>query len=74
MLFNVAKMSLWGYSLDMDKMLTAAQAAALLQVTRQTLRNWERSGSIEVVRIGGTVRYPLSTLTKETGQNEKPKE
>jgi excisionase family DNA binding protein len=58
----------------MDKMLTAAQASKLLQVSRQTLRNWEKAGSIEVVRIGGTVRYPLSTLTKETGQNEQPKD
>ena len=43
----------------MRKLLTAEQAANLLQVSKQTLMNWEKSGKIQTLRIGGIVRYHI---------------
>jgi predicted site-specific integrase-resolvase len=41
----------------MRKLLTAEQASSILQVSKQTLANWEKAGQIQTLRIGGIVRY-----------------
>jgi len=55
----------------MRQLLTASQAQRLLQVSRQTLANWERSGQIETVRIGGVVRYWVDVASNKGTANEK---
>jgi excisionase family DNA binding protein len=55
----------------MQRLLTASQAAALLQVSRQTLANWEKSGTIQTYRVGGIVRYLIDVPTAKEQQNDK---
>ncbi|NCX55760.1 MAG: DNA-binding protein [Burkholderiaceae bacterium] len=56
----------------MRKLLTAAQACRFLQVGRSTLSNWEKSGAIETMRIGGTVRYWVNVAPTNKGtENDK---
>ena len=54
----------------MSQLLTASQAAQYFQVSRQTLVNWEKSGTIQTYRIGGIVRYLVDTQKREQ-QNAK---
>lgn len=51
--------------------MTARQAAHYLQVSRQTLVNWEKSGTILTYRIGGVVRYVVEVPTVKEQQNAK---
>ena len=51
--------------------MTASQAAAYLQVSRQTLTNWEKSGTIQTYRIGGIVRYMVEVPNRKEQQNAK---
>ena len=56
----------------MEKLLTADQAAALWQVSRQTIVNWEKSGKIKAYRMGGTVRYLINVpMDKEQKTDEQ---
>ena len=57
----------------MRKLLTADQAQNLLQVSRQTLANWERSGKVDTVRIGGVVRYWIDTTPNSKGTTNNAK-
>jgi len=54
----------------MTQLLTASQAAQYFQVSRQTLVNWEKAGTIQTYRIGGIVRYVVDTQKREQ-QNAK---
>jgi excisionase family DNA binding protein len=55
-----------------DDLLTEKQAAHLLQVSRQTLKNWRDAGLLPFVRIGKGIRYRKSQLNK-SGQPFKAK-
>jgi hypothetical protein len=55
----------------MRKLLTAEQAASLLQVSKQTLTNWEKSGKIETLRIGGIVRYFVDVEPKQRTEQQQ---
>jgi excisionase family DNA binding protein len=55
----------------MQQLMTAGQAAKYLQVSRQTLTNWEKSGTIQTHRIGGIVRYLVEVPTAKEQQNAK---
>ena len=55
----------------MTQLLTASQAAQYFQVSRQTLVNWEKSGTIQTYRIGGIVRYVVDTQKREQQNAEK---
>lgn len=52
------------YNSDMPELLTIKEAASLINVHPNTLRNWEREGKIEAVRIGSRRdrRYPKQTI------------
>lgn len=50
----------------MEKLLTGKQAAELLQVSQETLRNWEKAGHIETIRVGGIVRYCMDSVIPPT--------
>lgn len=51
------------YSDDPHTLLNPKEAARLLAVNVQTLRNWSRDGKIRFVRtVGGHRRYPLSVV------------
>jgi len=54
----------------MQQLLTASQAAQYFQVSRQTLVNWEKAGTIQTYRIGGIVRYLVDNQKREQ-QNAK---
>ncbi len=46
-----------------NPLMTPGEAAALMGVTAQTLRNWERRGHLPAVRIGRRyVRHRLADL------------
>lgn len=49
-----------------EKLLTINQLAEKLQVTRQTIRNWRKSGKIKEHRIGDTIRFKLSEVLGQT--------
>lgn len=51
--------------------MTASQAANYLQVSRQTLVNWEKSGTIQTYRIGGVVRYLVDVPNRKEQPNAK---
>jgi len=51
--------------------MTASQAANYLHVSRQTLVNWEKSGTIQTHRIWGIVRYVVEVPTVKEQQNAK---
>ena len=44
------------------RLLTVAEVAQELRVTRGTAYRWIRTGSLPAVRIGGTVRVPAKQL------------
>jgi excisionase family DNA binding protein len=44
------------------RLLTVAEVASELRVTRGTAYRWIRTGSLPAVRIGGTVRVPSKLL------------
>lgn len=46
-----------------SELLTMAEAAALLKVTRKTLYAWKRTGRIRTVKVAGSlVRVPAADL------------
>lgn len=47
-----------------DPLLKVDDAVRLLDVTRQTLRKWERLGRLKAVRIGRRVYYRRSDIDK----------
>lgn len=55
----------------MEKLLTADQAAAVWQVSRQTIVNWEKAGKIKAYRMGGTVRYLINVPTEREQSDEQ---
>lgn len=52
------------YNPDFSELLTIKEAAKLINVHPNTLRNWEREGKIQAVRIGTRRdrRYPKSVI------------
>jgi excisionase family DNA binding protein len=44
------------------RLLTVAEVAEELRVTRGTAYRWIRTGSLPAIRIGGTVRVPAKQL------------
>ncbi len=52
------------YEPDFSELLTIKEAAKLINVHPNTLRNWEREGKIQAVRIGTRRdrRYPKSLI------------
>ncbi len=57
----------------MAEMLSIGQAAELLGVTRETLRNWESKGKINVSRtLGNERRYSVDEIQRIMGDAEIP--
>ena len=52
------------FNTDFPQLLTIKEAAALINVHPNTLRNWEREGKLEAVRIGSRRdrRYPKEII------------
>ncbi len=58
----------------MDRLIDICEAANLLGVSKETLRNWDRTGSLKALRTKGSHRrYRLSDIEKvqkdEDGKN-----
>jgi excisionase family DNA binding protein len=51
---------------DEPEYLTLAQAGKLLQVSQNTLRNWDRNGTLKAFRLGTrkAMRYKKADLIK----------
>jgi len=49
---------------DDELMLTVAEVAGLLRVSKMTVYRWLHSGEIEASRFGSMYRIPLSALQK----------
>lgn len=51
---------------ELPELLTLKQACELLQVHPNTLRNWDKNGTLKAVRIGqrGLRRYKKADLMK----------
>jgi excisionase family DNA binding protein len=47
---------------SLDGARTVDEVCALLRISRGTVRNWERSGRLRVVRPGRKVLIPISSL------------
>lgn len=49
---------------DLPELLTIKEAARMINVHPNTLRNWERDGKIQAIRIGTRRdrRYPKQTI------------
>lgn len=54
--------------IDLPELLTLKQACELLQVHPNTLRNWDKNGTLKAVRIGERKlrRYKKADLLKFT--------
>lgn len=50
---------------ETEPLLTIAQLAAKLQVTRETIRRMRKAGKIKEHRIGDTIRFKLSEVLGE---------
>lgn len=52
------------FTSDISELLTIKEAAKLINVHPNTLRNWEREGKIQAVRIGSRRdrRYPKQVI------------
>lgn len=52
------------YNSELQELLTIKEAAKLINVHPNTLRNWEREGKIQAVRIGSRRdrRYPKQLI------------
>lgn len=52
------------YTLDLQELLTIKEAAKMINVHPNTLRNWEKEGKIQAVRIGSRRdrRYPKQLI------------
>jgi putative resolvase len=49
----------------MEKLLSLSEAAEVLGVTTQTLRNWDRADKIKTVRtVGSHRRIPVSEIER----------
>lgn len=44
------------------RLLTIKEAAALMRVHRNTIRNWVQAGLLDVLQYGHTVRIPEENL------------
>ena len=54
----------------MDKLLTMKEAKELLGVSTKTIQNWDKAGTIKVVRTpGGRRRIPLSEVERIRGES-----
>ena len=49
-----------------EPMLTATQVCGKLQISRETLRRWHKSGKIKRYEVAGTHRYKLSEILNKT--------
>lgn len=47
---------------NVDKLLTVADVAEMLQVSEQTVRNWEKSNALQSVRVEGIIRFWTSDI------------
>lgn len=47
-----------------EKLLDSTDVMKLLGVSERTLATYRKSGIIEYVKIGGTIRYPQSSISK----------
>ena len=47
-----------------EQLLTATQVCDKLQINRETLRRWLKSGKVTRYEIAGTHRYKLSEIIK----------
>lgn len=52
------------------EMLTRAEAAKYLHVSKQTLSNWEKVGYLTPTRVGRRVLYPLELLRQFTNTHK----
>lgn len=48
--------------LNAGRLLTIKEAAALMRVHRNTIRNWVNAGLLQVLEYGHTVRIPEENL------------
>ncbi|MDR3297925.1 MAG: helix-turn-helix domain-containing protein [Candidatus Nomurabacteria bacterium] len=58
---------------DLPEYLTLTQVAELLQVHPNTLRNWDKNGTLRAIRIGvrKVRRYKKSTIMQFLNEQEK---
>lgn len=47
--------------------VTIAEAASRLKVSTRTIERWIKSGEIASVKVGGSVRLPLSDVLRKAG-------
>ena len=57
----------------MDKLLTKTEVCELLQISRPTLDRIVAAGEIEVLRIGGQVRFSQQELLRYLGRCREQK-
>jgi excisionase family DNA binding protein len=54
------------------RLLTVAEVANELRVTRGTAYRWIRSGNLPSVRVAGTVRVPSKLLVDRLARSARP--
>ena len=55
-----------------DRLLTVAEAAALISLQPRTLYKWAYQGRIPAVRLGRALRFRLKTLLRLMAEWEQP--
>ena len=54
------------------RLLTVAEVAHELRVTRSTAYRWARDGQLPTIRVGGTVRVPAKLLVDRLARSTRP--
>jgi excisionase family DNA binding protein len=53
------------------RLLTPAEAAAELRVSRETIYRWARTGMVPTVRVGGSLRIPSKLLVSQLARSAR---
>src|SRR5215472_5291112 len=61
-----------GLNMEQPLLLTRVEAAHLLNVSISAVRKWQREGRLAVVKLGSSVRIPMSDLQRLISTHTSP--
>lgn len=76
LMFNLVQLSSTNMNAELEDLISIQEAARILNVNVQTLRRWDRNGTLKAVRVGtrkgvGDRRYRKSDIEAYLSRNKK---
>ena len=76
LMFNLVQLSSTNMNAELEELISIQEAARILNVNVQTLRRWDRNGTLKAERVGtrkgvGDRRYRKSDIEAYLSQNKK---